>query len=314
MRQAVDNIPSRRGVGRAVAKDFERNKYKYLLVLPVLAYFIVFCYFPMYGVVIAFKQYRVSLSVAASPWIGFRNFQRFFTDIYFVRIVRNTFLLSIFSLIWGFPAPIILALLLNEVRRSWFKRVVQTITYFPHFVSVVIVCGLITSYSLTTGLFNTIRVAMGLPVVSLLQEPRFFRPIYIGSDIWQNVGWNSIIYLAALSFIDPQLYEAALMDGAGRMRQLWHVTLPGIVPTILMLLILRMGFMLNIGYEKILLLYSPPTYEVADVISTYVYRVGLIDADFSYSTAVGLVNSVVNVFFLVTANILSKRFSGVGLF
>jgi len=297
-----------------LVKDYSRNKYKYLLVIPVLMYFIVFCYFPMYGVVIAFKQYRISLSIAESPWIGFLNFKRFFRDVYFARIFRNTFLLSIYSVIWEFPMPILLALLLNEVRCVAFKRTVQSITYFPHFISVVIVCGLINAYSLTTGLFNTIRVALGMDVVSMLQEPRFFRTIYIASDIWQNVGWDSIIYLAALSFIDVQLYEAAFMDGAGRMRQLWHVTLPGILPTILMLFILRMGFILNISFEKILLLYSPPTYEVADVISTYVYRVGLIDADFSYSTAVGLFNSVINVFFLVGANTLSKKLSGVGLY
>jgi putative aldouronate transport system permease protein len=296
-------------------KDFKRNKYKYLMIVPVLAYFIVFAYFPMYGVVIAFKQYRITLSIADSPWIGFNNFIRFFNDVYFSRIIRNTFILAFYSLFWEFPTPILFALMLNELRSRIFKKTVQTITYFPHFISVVIVAGLIRNYSLTTGLFNTIRDFLGLEIKSLLQEPSYFRSLYIGSNIWQSLGWNSIIFLAALSAIDVQLYEAAYIDGASRLRRIWHVTLPGILPTILILLILRLGMVLNVDFERVLLLYTPTTYEVADVISTYVYRLGLIGGDFSYSTAVGLFNSLINLFFLMAANFLSKKASGgLGLF
>ncbi len=297
-----------------IAKDFARNKYKYLMILPVLVYFVIFSYKPMYGVIIAFKNYRPTLGIAKSRWVGLEHFAHFLTDVYFIRILTNTFLISIYSIFWGFPAPIILALLLNELNKQSFKRTVQTVTYIPHFISIVIICGLIKQYCLTDGLFNDIRVFLGMERLALLQEQRLFRTIYIASGIWQEIGWNSIIYLASLSSIDPQLYEAAEIDGAGRLRQTWHVTLPGIMPTIVMLLILRMGSILGVGYEKILLLYNSTTYATGDVISTYVYRKGLIEADWSYSTAIGLFNSVVNVFFLTTANAISKRISSVGLF
>ena len=229
-------------------------------------------------------------------------------------MVTNTFLISLYSLLWGFPMPILLALMLNELRSQWFKRTVQTVTYIPHFISLVVICGLIRQFSLSGGVFNDIIAFFGGARTPLLQHPEYFRTIYVASGIWQEVGWSSIIYLAALTGVDPQLYEAAEIDGAGRLRQTWHITLPGILPVIIMLLILQMGSILNVGYEKCLLLYNESTFATADIISTYVYRKGLIDANFSYSTAVGLFNSVVNLLFLSATNWISNRATGIGLF
>jgi putative aldouronate transport system permease protein len=279
----------------------------------------------MYGALIAFKDFSPGRGFSGSPWRGwdadgkfhlelfFGHFIRFFNGPYFWRLLRNTFLISFYGLIFGFPAPIILALLLNEVRHSAYKRTIQTVTYIPHFISLVVICGMITDFSLSTGLFNQIIVFFGGERASLLQQPNVYRPLYVASDIWQHVGWGTIIYLSALSAIDPQLYEAAMIDGAGRIRQLFAVTLPSIAPTIVILLILRIGSLLSVGYEKTLLLYNPATYETADIISTYVYRVGLLDANWSYSTAIGLINSVVNLTLLVMANMISRRISETSL-
>lgn len=297
-----------------VIQDFYKHKYKYLIVVPVIIYLLVFCYKPMYGIIIAFKKYRPSLGIAESPWVGFDNFLRFFKDPYFWRLMRNTVSISFLSLIFGFPAPIILALLLNEVKVSWFKRTVQTITYMPHFIALVVVCGLISNYCQSNGLFNDIIVFLGGERTNLLSEPELFYPIYILSGIWQGVGWSSIIYLATLAGIDQEQYEAARIDGAGRIQQMIHITLPGLLPTVSMLLILDLGKILSVGSDKILLLYQPLTYEVADVISTYVYRKGLESADYSYSTAVGLFNSLVNITFLTISNRISKKLGQSGLF
>ena len=300
--------------GVKVARDWQRHKFKYLIAIPFLIYLILFCYKPMYGVLLAFKKFSPALGITNSPWIGLDNFIRFFKDPWFPRLIRNTFSISMLSLVASMPAAIILALLLNEVRVSWFKRVVQTITYMPHFIALVVVCALIKNFCATKGLFNQIIGFLGGEQANLLIQPDLFYPIYILSGIWQNVGWNSIIYLAALSGIDQEQYEAAKIDGASRLQQIWYITLPGIFPTIAMLLILDMGKVLSVGYEKLLLLYSPLTYEVADVISTYVYRKGLIDAEYGFSTAVSLFNSVVNIIFLTVANRLSKKMGQSGLF
>ncbi len=297
-----------------IARDFRRNKYRYLLVLPVVLYFLIFHYKPMYGIIIAFKDYRVTAGIGGSPWVGLKNFQRFFNDFYFWRVLRNTFTISMLSLVFAFPAPILLALLLNEVRSSWIKRTVQTITYMPHFIALVIVCSILTSFCQTNGAINDIIAFFGGERQNLLSQKELFYPIYILSGVWQSVGWDSIIYLAALSGIDQELYEAAKVDGAGRIRQMISITLPGIMPTISMLLILKLGHVLSVGYEKILLLYNPMTYEVADVISTYVYRKGLLEADYSYATAIGLFNSVINVIILLVANKVSKKMGQSGLF
>jgi putative aldouronate transport system permease protein len=267
----------------------------------------------MYGALIAFKNYSPGRGFSDSPWVGFDHFLRFFKSPYFVRLLRNTFLISFYGLLFGFPAPIILALLLNEVRHSTFKRTIQTITYLPHFISMIVICGMIADFSLSTGLFNDIIEFFGGTRFPLLRQASFYRPIYIASDIWQGVGWGTIIYLSALSAIDPQLYEAAMIDGAGRFKQLLHVTLPSIAPTIVILLILRIGSLLSVGYEKTLLLYNPAIYETSDIISTYVYRVGLLEQNWSYSTAIGLFNSLINFTLLIMANRISRQVSETSL-
>lgn len=297
-----------------VVQDFQRHRFKYLVVVPVIVYLIFFHYKPMYGVIIAFQKYRPSLGIMESPWVGVDNFIRFFEDPWFWRLIRNTFSISFLMIIFSFPAAILLALLLNEVKVSWFKRTVQTITYMPHFIALVVVCGLINSFCQSKGLFNDIIVFFGGERSNLLANQSLFYPIYVISGVWQNVGWNSIIYLAALAGIDQEQYEAARIDGAGRIQQIIHITFPGLVPTISMLLVLNMGKVLSVGYEKILLLYQPLTYEVADVISTYVFRKGLVDADYSFSTAVSLFNSVINIIFLLVSNRISKKMGQSGLF
>ena len=297
-----------------IMRDLKRNKFKYLLVLLPVIYLLIFAYKPMYGLVIVFQKFRPSAGIDGSPWVGFDNFKRFFNDIYFWRLLRNTFSISALSIIFSFPMPVMLALLLNEVKSSKFKRTVQTITYMPHFIALVVVCSLVKTFTASNGVINDIIAFLGGDRMNLLTNNAYFYPIYIISGIWQSIGWDSIIYLAALSGIDQEQYEAAKVDGAGRMKQMWYITLPGLLPTISMLLILRLGSVLSVGYEKILLLYSPTIYEVADVISTYVYRKGLLDADFSYSAAVGLFNSVVNIVFLLVSNKLSKKLGQSGLF
>ena len=267
----------------------------------------------MAGIVIAFKNYSLGLGFMESSWVGLKWFREFTSSIFFTRLFRNTLLISLYSLIFGFPAPIILALLLNEVRHSAYKRTIQTVTYLPHFISMIVIAGMITDFSLSTGLFNDIIAFFGGQRFPLLQQPNLYRPIYVASDIWQQVGWGTIIYLSAMSAIDPQLYEAAMIDGAGRFKQLLHITLPSIAPTIVILFILRIGHLLGVGYEKTILLYNPSTYETADVISTYVYRVGLLEQNWSYSTAIGLFNSLINFSLLIIANKISRKVSETSL-
>lgn len=277
------------------------------MVLPVLIFFILFHYKPMYGAIIAFKDYTPALGITESPWVGLENFSRFFSSVYFGRLIRNTILLSVYSLIFGFPAPIILALLLNEVRNKKFKGLTQTVTYLPHFISMIVVTGMLVDFSMTSGLFNDIVELFGGERSPLLQNPDLYRTIYVASGIWQEAGWGSIIYLSALSGVDSQLYEAAQIDGAGKWKQLLNVTLPGIMPTIVIMFILKMGTLMNMGYEKTILLYNPATYETADIISSYIYRIGLLDQDWSYSTAIGLFNSVINFALLLITNKLARK-------
>lgn len=291
--------------------DIRKNRAVYIMVLPVVLYFFIFKYLPMYGAVIAFKDYNVIKGVWASDWVGLEHFRSFFGSYYFVRVLRNTFLISFYQLIFGFPAPIILALLLNEIRVKWFKSVVQTISYLPHFISLVVICGLIIDFTNRGGVIQSLIAFFGGEDTSLLNHAGNFRTIFVTSSIWQEVGWSSIIYLAALSGINPELYEAARVDGAGRFRQIWSITLPGIIPTIMILLILRIGGLMDVGFEKIILLYNPNTYETGDVISSFVYRMGLAQGnDYSYTTAVGLFQSVINFILLISANSMSRRFSG----
>lgn len=295
--------------GNYILLDIKRNKYIYIMLLVVVAWYVIFCYVPMYGAIIAFKDYSIGKGIFNSPWVGFKHFVSFFSDINFMRVVRNTFLINIYDILWGFPAPIIMALLLNEVRNQYFKKTIQTLSYLPYFISMVVVCGIIVDFTSTNGIINQLLSNFGFEKVNLLSKSEFFRTVYISSGIWQNVGWGSIIYLAALTNISPELYESAVIDGAGRWKQLIHITLPGIASTIIVLLILRMGSIMSVGFEKIILLYNPLTYETADVIASYVYRKGLLNADYSYSTAIGLMNSVINFLFLVVSNWLSRRYT-----
>ena len=313
-KRLLPGTKGRPSLGRRLAVDIQKNYFKYLIVLPVLVWMALFCYKPMYGIVIAFQNYRPRLGISGSEWIGFENFERFFNDVYFGRLLRNTLTISFTSLIFSFPMPIILALLLNEVRCTWFKRAVQTITYLPHFIAMVIVCALVTQFCQSNGVINDIIEFFGGERTNLLNNQDAFIPIYIISGIWKEVGWSSIIYLAALSSIDQEQYEAAKIDGAGRWQQMIHITLPGLLPTITMLLILKMGSIMSVGYEKILLLYQPLTYEVADVFSTYSYRKGILGQSFSYGTAIGLFNSVVNIIMLQVSNKASKKAGQSGLF
>lgn len=297
-----------------VMKRLLKNRYLYLMIAPVIIWYIIFCYAPMFGLVIAFKEYDVFDGIIASEWVGLEHFQRFFTSIYSVRLIRNTFLISFYGLVFGFPAPIILALLFNELKAGKFKKLTQTISYLPHFISTVIIVGMFTTFlQPETGLINNIIARFGGERVYFLAEPRYFRSLYIIMDIWRSVGWGSIIYLAALSNVEMELYEACIIDGGGYWRQLWHITLPGIAPTVVIMLILRIGQLMTVGYESIILMYSPATYITGDVISTYVYRVGLQDANYSFSSAVGMFNSVISLILLVFANTVSKRFGETSL-
>jgi len=279
-----------------------------LMAFPVILYFFVFSYLPMYGLVIAFQQYSPAKGIFGSDFIGLRNFQDFFGSFYFIRLLRNTVLISLYDLLFSFPAPIVLALLLNEVKQMKFKRVVQTVTYMPYFISLVVVAGILRDFCLPGGGLSAVVGVFTGQQINLLGRPDYFRALFVGSGIWQGIGFGSIIFLAAISAIDQEMYEAAIIDGAGRLRQAWYITLPCISSTILILLILRIGNLLNVGFEKIILLYNPLTYETADVISSFVYRKGLIESVFGYSTAVGLFNSVVNFVLLVIANQMSRRF------
>lgn len=310
---AANTLAHRTSFSFRLKKDLRRNWGLYLMFVPVLVYFILFSYKPMYGALIAFKNYKPTLGFAKSEWVGVDQFIRYFKSPFFVRTFKNTLVLSFELLLFGFPAPIILALLINEVHNKPFKKTVQTLTYLPHFISMIVVVGMITDFSLSTGLFNDIIVFFGGERSPLLQNPDLYRTIYIVSDIWQQVGWGSIIYLAALSGVQEQLYDAAAIDGANRFQKLWNVTLPGIMPTIITMLILRIGQLMSIGYEKTILLYNASTYETADIISSYVYRVGILEQNWSYSTAIGLLNSVINLILLVLANRLSKKFADTSL-
>lgn len=290
-------------------RDLRINKFIYIMLVPVVAYYVLFYYVPMYGLQIAFKDYSPGLGMWGSDWVGFRYFHDFFNSYYFWRLLRNTLLLSFYELLFGFPASIILALLLNELRSARMKRFVQTVTYMPHFISLVVVAGMLVDFLARDGLINNVLSWFGAEPVAFLRESGWFRTIFISSNIWQSVGWGSIIYLSAMSGIDPSLYEAARVDGASRWRQTLSVTLPGIMPTIVILLILQIGHFMSVGTDKILLLYNSSTYETADVIGTFVYRKGILESNFSYSSAVGLFNALINFTLLVLANAISRRTS-----
>ena len=268
----------------------------------------------MYGTIIAVKDFRLGDTIASAPWIGFRWFREFFNSMYFWRLIKNTLIINFYQLIFGFPIPIIFALVVNEIRIKKFKRTLQTISYMPYFISVVVVVGILNNFfGVNHGIINTMLESWGYEKIHFFLESKYFRGLYVGSGIWQGFGYGSVIYIAAMSGVDMNLYEAARIDGASRLQQIRHVTLQAIKPTIVILLILNIGALMSEGFAKIILMYNPATYEVADVISTYVYRRGLVDMQYSFSTAVGLFNSVVNFAMLIAANALSKRVSEISL-
>lgn len=294
-------------------KDFKKYWMAYLLVLPTILYFILFHYKPMYGVVIAFQNYRPTRGILGSEWVGLEHFEAFIDSYYFERLIKNTLRISISGLLFGFPAPIILALLLNEIKNEKFKRITQTISYLPHFISTVVICSMIKMFVSADGFITEFFQLFGFPNVSMLSVPELFTPIYTISGIWAGMGWGAIIYLSALSGIDQNLYEAAKIDGANRWKQTIHVTLPGIAPTIIIMLLLRIGNLLDVGRDKVMLLYNEGIYETADVINTYVYRAGLEGAQWSYSSAIGLFNNVINFVLVIVFNKISKKVTEVSL-
>ncbi len=288
-------------------KQVKKNKMVYLMVLPVIIYYILFHYKPMYGIIIAFMDYSPRKGVLGSDWVGFKHFIDFFSGYYFRRLLGNTLKLSFATLLIGFPMPIILALLINELRSKKFSKIVQTITYMPHFVSMVVLCAMIRQFVGSNGFITGFFTNFGYDGSNMLSHGEFWIPIYVISNIWQGAGWGSIVYLAALTGIDSELYDAAKVDGANRWKQTLHVTIPCLLPTIIIMLIMRVGQIMGVGHEKTLLLYNDGILDVADIISTYVYRMGLISREFSFSTAVNLFNSVVNFALVVIANQISKK-------
>lgn len=296
-------------------RDLRRDRIIYILLLPGIAYFLLFKYLPMGGVVIAFQDYNTFAGFSGSPWVGFKHFERLFSEPSFYRLLENTLTLSLYNLLFGFPAPIVLALMLNELRVQWFKRSIQTLIYVPHFMSwVVVVTMFFVIFESQDGLFQNGVASLGFDKFTIMMDQDWFRPMYILQVIWRDSGGGTVIYLAALAGISPELYEAARMDGASRLRQIWHVTLPGIRSTILILFILRLSDVLDLSFEHIFLLINALNREVGDVFDTYVYRVGLIQGQMSYSTAVGLFKGMVGLILVVIANWFSKKMGEEGVF
>ena len=295
----------------------KRDRFMYLLLLPGVLWYFIFHYVPMYGVIIAFKDYKPFFGIEGiftSKWVGLQWFRKFFQSVYCARLLKNTFLLSFYSLAVNFPSAILLALFLNELKGKLFKKTVQTISYLPHFLSAVIVCGIVREMvSTDSGLFNALIKLFGGKPIPFLSRPEWFRTIYISSGLWQGIGWSSIIYLAAMSGLDQELYDAARIDGAGVLKRMRHITIPGIRQVISIQLILAVGGILSVGAEKILLLYNPQIYSTADVISTYVYREGLGNQNYSFGTAVGLFGSLVHMVLILGTNFIAKKMGEEGI-
>lgn len=306
---------SARSNKRAQLYDHFRREWQiYAMLLPTIIWFLVFLYKPMYGLQIAFKDYSIFRGVAGSPWIGFEHFQTLFDNDQFLRAVRNTITISFYNLLFGFPAPIILALMFNEVLHATYKRTAQTIVYLPHFISSVIIAGIvITAFSPTAGIINTIMGWFGLDPIYFLTQPQWFRPIFVGTGIWQEAGFGSIVFLAAIAGVNPSLYESAVVDGANRWQMMWKITIPSILPTILIMLIIRIGNVMEVSFELVILLYQPSTYETADVVNTWIYRQGLQSGQYDLAAAGGLFNAVVAFVLVMTANTLSRRYSRTSL-
>ncbi|MFQ9696593.1 MAG: ABC transporter permease [Zhenhengia sp.] len=295
-------------------KKVMRYKQIYLLILPALIYFLIFCYGPMYGIQLAFKDYNALNGITGSPWVGLAHFERFFNSYQFEKLLWNTVSLSLEQLLFGFPIPIILALSLNYARSSKFKKLVQTVTYAPHFISIVVLVGMLNIFfAINGGLVNEVITALGFEPILFMGKEKYFQPLFVGSGIWQNMGWNAIIYLAALSGVNPELHEAALADGASKIRRIWHIDLPTIRPTVIIMLILNFGQLMGIGFEKAFLMQNSLNMGKSEIIATYVYKIGLVDAQYGFATAVGLFNSVINFVLLITVNYISKKVSETSL-
>lgn len=286
-----------------------KNHYQlWLMALPAIIYFLVFCYAPMYGVTIAFKDFNAAKGIWGSPWVGLEHFKQFFDSYQSVRLIKNTLVISGMSLIFGFPFPIILAMLLNQTRNLKFRKAVQTITYAPHFISVVVMCSMIILFlSPSSGFINHIIAAFGGEKINFMAKPGLFPAVYIISGIWQNMGWSAVIYIAALAAVDPSLYEAAKMDGAGKLQLIRYIDLPSIMPTAVIMLIMNAGSLMNVGFQKAFLLQNDLNIAASEIISTYTYKIGLVKADYSYSAAIGLFNTIVNIILLVSVNKISKK-------
>lgn len=305
----AERLPAR------LLKDMKKNWILYVMILPVVVYYLIFSYAPIYGIQLAFKDYIVKKGIWGSPWIGMENFIRFFSSYNFGLLLKNTIGISVYSILVGFPIPIMFALMLNYLKNKYLKKTVQMVSYAPYFISTVVMCGMITIFlNPDTGIFNVVRDFFGLESVDFLGKPELFKSIYVWTGVWQGMGWSSIIYISALSGVDYQLHEAAIVDGANKLQRIVHVDLPSIKPTIVMLLILQMGSLMSVGFEKVFLLQNTLNKQAASVISTYVYEVGLINSDYGYSTAIGLFNSVINMLLIVAANQICKKFTEESLF
>ncbi len=314
--QKINLAPSRTLRSFLQRSHLRRNWQLYAMLVPVMAYFFIFCYGPLYGLLLAFKNYKVLRGILGSPWVKpwFEHFERFFTSPYCERVITNTIVISFQSLLLGFPIPIFLALCINEVRNQKYRKIVQNITYAPHFLSIIVLVGLLKSFTNSDyGIVNLLIRAFGGEGSNWLQKADLFRPLYIGSNVWQNAGWDSIIYIAALAGIDPQLHESAMMDGANRWQRIWHINFPGILPTIIILLILNSGYIMSVGFEKVFLMQNDLNMSMSDVISTYSYRIGIESAQYELATSIGLFNSVVNCILLVGVNWIAGRFGETSL-
>ncbi len=297
-----------------LVRHFRKEWQIYVLLAPMIIWFLVFLYKPMYGLQIAFKDFSIFRGVAESPWVGFEHFETLFANSQFIRAIKNTVIISAYTLVFGFPVPIILALMFNEVLNATFKRTAQTIVYLPHFISTVIIAGIvITAFSPSAGIVNTVLGWLGIDSIYFLTKPEWFRPIFVGSGIWQEAGFTSIIFLAAIAGVNPSLYESAVVDGASRWQMMWKITIPSIMPTILIMLIIRIGNIMEVGFELIILLYQPATYQTADVINTFIFRQGLQSGQYDLAAAAGLFNAVVAFILVMIANTISKRVSRTSL-
>ncbi|MGJ8605334.1 MAG: ABC transporter permease [Marivita sp.] len=304
----------RQSRGQRIIDHLKREWQLYAMLLPTILWLVIFLYKPMYGLQIAFKDYSIFRGVAGSQWIGFEHFETLFNNDQFLRALRNTIIMSAYGLLFGFPVPILLALMFNEVLNQTFKKTAQTIVYLPHFISSVIIAGIVmTAFSPSAGIVNTVLGWFGADPIYFLTKPEWFRPIFIGTGIWQEAGFQSIVYLAAIAGVSPTLYESAVVDGASRWQMMWKITVPSILPTIIIMLIIRIGNILEISFEMIILLYQPATYETADVVNTFIYRQGLQGGQYDFAAAAGLFNAVIAFALVMTANTISRRYSHTSL-